>query len=294
MSIIITGASGHLGRLTAEVVLDLVPPPEVVLTTRRPEALSDLAGRGADFRRADFGHPETLAGAFAGGERLLLISTDAVGVRVDQHRAAIAAAKTAGVRHVAYTSYLNPVAENPAVVTPDHRATEEALLESGLAWTILRNGLYAEYQVPTGAQAIATGQLLHNNGEGKTAYVSREDCAAAAAVLTGDAEAHEGMAYDITGPEPLGQDDVAALLGELSGRPVEAVAVDDEAFVGGLAHSGMPEPAARAVASFGRAIREGYIAEAAGGVEGLTGRPPRTLREVFEAHSEELLKEGPA
>jgi NAD(P)H dehydrogenase (quinone) len=181
MGIVITGASGQLVRLTAELVLARVPASEVTLTTRRPEALSDFAGCGAKVRQADFDRPETLAEAFAGGERLLLISADVVGRRVAQHRVAIEAAKEAGVRHVAYTSYLNPVEENPAVITPDHRDTEEALRESGLAWTALRNAFYAEYQVPAGAQAIATGQLVHNNGEGKTAYVSREDCAAAAA-----------------------------------------------------------------------------------------------------------------
>jgi NAD(P)H dehydrogenase (quinone) len=290
MSIVITGASGHLGRSTAELVLSRVPASGVILTTRHPEELSDLAQRGAEVRMADFGRPETLVGAFEGGDKLLLISTDAVGARVAQHRAAIDAAAKAGVRHVVYTSYLNPVEENPAVITPDHRDTEAALRESGLEWTALRNAFYAEYQVPSGAQAIATGQLVHNNGEGRTAYISREDCAAAAAaVLT--TGGHEGRAYDITGPQPLDQDDVAALLSEVSGRPVESVAVDDEAFVRGLAASGLPEPVARGIASYGRAIREGFIGEASGAVENLTGRPPLSLREVFEAHRGELMQE---
>jgi NAD(P)H dehydrogenase (quinone) len=290
MSIVITGASGHLGRSTAELVLSRVPASGVILTTRHPEELSDLAQRGAEVRMADFGRPETLVGAFEGGDKLLLISTDAVGARVAQHRAAIDAAAKAGVRHVVYTSYLNPVEENPAVITPDHRDTEAALRESGLEWTALRNAFYAEYQVPSGAQAIATGQLVHNNGEGRTAYISREDCAAAAAaVLT--TGGHEGRAYDITGPQPLDQDDVAALLSEVSGRPVESVAVDDEAFVRGLAASGLPEPVARGIASYGRAIREGFIGEASGAVENLTGRPPRSLREVFEANRGELMQE---
>ena len=289
MSIIITGASGQLGRLTAGMVLDRVPASEVVLTTRHPEALSDFAGRGAEVRQAEFDRPETLAEAFVGGERMLLISADAVGRRVAQHRAAIEAAWGAGVRHVAYTSYLNPVAENPAVITPDHRETEKALRESALGWTALRNSFYAEYQVPAGAHAIATGQLVHNNGDGRIAYVSREDCAAAAAaVLTTDG--HEDKAYDITGPEALSQGDVAALLSEVSGRPVEVVAVDDDAFVRGLTASGLPEPAARTIASYGRAIREGYLGEASGAVESLTDRPPRSLREVFEAHRGELLR----
>lgn len=289
MSIVITGASGQLGRLTAELVLDRVPASEVILTTRHPKALSDLGERGATVRQADFDRPETLAEAFAGGENLLLISTDDLSRRAAQHRAAIEAAREAGVRHVAYTSYLNPVEENPAVITPSHRETEKALRESGLAWTALRNAFYAEYQVPAGAQAIATGQLIHSNGDGKTAYVSREDCAAAAAaVLT--TEGHEDKAYDITGPESFSQGDVAALLSEVSGRPVEAVAVDDEAFIQGLTAAGVPEPAAREFASYGRAIREGYINQISGTVENLTGRAPRSLQEVFEAHRNELLQ----
>ena len=289
MSIVITGASGQLGRSTAELVLGRVPASEVILTTRHPEEISDLAERGAEVREADFERPEALVGAFEGGEKLLLVSTDAVGARVAHHRAAIEAAGKAGVRHVIYTSYLNPVEDNPAPVTADHRETEKALRESGLAWTALRNGLYAEYQVPTGAQAVATGRLVHNNGDGETAYVSREDCAAAAAAVL-STEGHEGEVYDITGPLPLGQNDVAALLSGLSGRPVEAVAVDDEEFIRGLAAAGMPEPAARGVASFGRAIREGFIGEASGAVEKLTGRPPRSLLEVFEAHRGELMQ----
>ena len=289
MSIVITGASGHLGRSTAELVLGRVPAREVVLTTRHPEELSDLAERGAEVREADFESPQTLVGAFEGGEKLLLISTQDLDRRASQHRAAIEAARVAGVRHVSYTSYLNPVQGNPAVVTPSHRDTEEALRESGLEWTALRNAFYAEYQVPSAAQAIATGRLVHNIGEGRTAYVSREDCAAAAAaVLT--TGGHEGKVYDITGPQPLGQDDVAALLSDISGRPVEAVAVDDEEFVGSLAAAGIPEPVARGLATYGRAIREGYIGEASGAVEDLTGRPPRSLREVFEAHRDELMQ----
>src|SRR5918997_2267094 len=181
MSIVITGASGQLGRATAELVLGRVSASEVILTTRHPEEVADLEERGAEVREADFEKPEALVGTFEGGEKLLLISTDAVGARIAQHHAAIEAAEKAGVRHVIYTSYLNPVGDNPAVVTPDHRETEKALRESGLAWTALRNGLYAEYQVPAGAQAIVSGRLFHNNGDGKTAYVSREDCAAAAA-----------------------------------------------------------------------------------------------------------------
>lgn len=187
MAIAITGASGGLGRSTAERLLQLADPREVVLTTRNPAALADLAARGAQVRRIDFTEPDTFPTAFAGVERLLLISTDAVGARLDQHKAAIAGAAEAGVRHIVYTSVPEPVPGNPALVVPDHAGTEQALRESGLKWTMLRNNLYAHMQVPAIRQMIATGRYVTNTGDGATAYVTREDCAAvAAAVLTQD------------------------------------------------------------------------------------------------------------
>ena len=276
MSIVITGASGQLGRLTAELVLARVPASEVTLTTRRPEALSDFVGRGARVRQADFDRPETLAEAFAGGERLLLISADVVGRRVAQHRAAIEAAREVGVRHVAYTSYLNPVAENPAVITPDHRDTEEALRESGLAWTALRNAFYAEYQVPAGAQAIATGQLIHNNGEGRIAYVSREDCAAAAAaVLT--TEGHEGKAYDITGPESLSFAEAAERISAATGREIRHVDVPPEAARQGMLSSGMPEWQVDVSLGLLAAVREGALDAVTGTVATVGRVEPRSF-----------------
>jgi NAD(P)H dehydrogenase (quinone) len=273
MSLVITGAAGHLGRRTAELLLDRVDPADVVLVTRRPPELADLAARGADVRAGDFDDPASLDAAFAGGERLLLVSTDAVGRRVAQHRNAIDAAARAGVRHVAYTSLPNPVAENPAPVAGEHRATEEALKASGLAWTLLRHALYSEYRIPEAQAALAGGAFHHNQGDGRTAYVSREDCAAvAAAVLAGGAE-HENQAYDVTGPELLGAGDLARIYGEAGGVPVSAVALDDAAFVAGAVASGLPEAVAQLLAGFGRAIREGHLDQRSDVVERLTGRP---------------------
>jgi NAD(P)H dehydrogenase (quinone) len=193
-----------------------------------------------------------------------------------------------GVRHVVYTSGLNPEPPNPAVISPSHHATEQALAASGIAWTVLRDSLYSEYQVPEAGQAIAAGTLTHNRGDGQIAYVSREDCAAvAAAVLTGSG--HEGHVYDVTGPELVTARELATLYGELGGREVRDDALDDEAFTELLAGAfgGSNEEHARygaeLVASFGRSIREGYMASRSDVVERLTGRPPRTLRSVLEA-----------
>ncbi|MEZ0092307.1 NAD(P)H-binding protein [Streptacidiphilus sp. EB129] len=282
MTIAITGASGALGRASADFVLQTVDPREVVLTTRRPEALADLAARGAQVRRADFTDPGTLATAFEGVDRLLLISTDAVGARLDQQRAAISAAADAGVRHIVYTSVPEPVPANPALVVADHAGTEQALRDSEVAWTVLRNNLYAHMQVPTIGQAVASGRLVTSGGAGATAYVTREDCAAAAAAIL-TRGGHEGRAYDITGPEALSAADLAALAREIGGRDVELVEVDDAAFGTGLRAAGLPDHIAEVVASFGAATRGGFLAQVSSAVADLTGRKPTALADVVRA-----------
>ncbi|KAJ1683792.1 hypothetical protein LUZ63_020937 [Rhynchospora breviuscula] len=274
-TIAVTGASGQLGRLAADQLLAVHPASDTVLLSRDPAKLSDFAERGAEVRRADFDDPDSLASAFAGVERLLLVSIDVIGpARIEAHARAIDAARAAGVAHVVYTSLPRPEAPNPAGVAPDHAATERLLHESGLAWTFLRNNMYAEMQVDALAQAAATGQWVTNTGDGATAYVTREDCAAVAVgVLTG--EGHQGQAYDVTGPEAWD----AAALAALAGESVAVVGVDDEAYAAGLRdHAGLPAEAAELIASFGAATREGYLADVSDVVERVGGRVPTTLR----------------
>jgi NAD(P)H dehydrogenase (quinone) len=288
MSIIVTGASGHLGRRVAELLLERVAPQEVVLVSRDPQRLADLAQGGADVRRGDFTDPGTLAGAFAGGERMLLVSTDAIAVRVDHHRSAIQAAADAGVRFVAYTSVVNPTEANPAFMVPDHRATEQMLRESGLEWCFLRNAIYAETQVEAAAAAVDTGRLVTNAGDGGCAYVAREDCAAAGAAVVAGGD-HAGKAYDIAGPKSLDATALAEIFGQLADRGVEAIPVDDGALVELLVAAGTPEPVAQALATIGRATREGCFDVRSSDVETLSGRPPRTLRSVLEEHRDQIL-----
>ena len=235
-------------------------------------------------RRADFAEPSTLRAAFANGERLLLVSATDLDQRTAQHRTAIEAARAAGVQHVVYTSGLGPEPPNPAVVAPSHYATEQALAQSGLAWTILRNSLYAGYQAPEAAQAIASGTLVHNRGAGKVAYVARDDCAAvAAAVLV--AAGHAGACYDVTGPEAYSAAELATLYGELGGRPVVERRVSDAdlvaAMVGSSAGDDHRRYGAELVASFGRSIREGYMSACTDTVTKLAGRQPQSLRQVL-------------
>jgi NAD(P)H dehydrogenase (quinone) len=223
-------------------------------------------------RLGDFSRSETLDHAFAEIETLLLISTDAVGVRLEQQRAAIAAAVRAGVGRILYTSVPNPVASNPAFVVPDHADTEAALRESGMHWIALRNNLYAHMQLPSIQRAAASGRFVTNQGEGRAAYVTREDCAAVA-VAAMLQSGHDSRAYDVTGPAALGAADLAAL----SGDRVEVVPVTDEEYVSGLVAANLSESLARGLASFGTGIREGYFATVTNVVQDLTGHPATSL-----------------
>jgi NAD(P)H dehydrogenase (quinone) len=280
MTIAITGASGQLAQATAGYLLDRIPPTDLVLVTRRPEALEAFARRGVDVRAGDFDDPAGLREALAGVDRALLISTDALGRRIPQHRDAVHAARAAGVGHLLYTSIPNPTDANPAGVVPDHKATEEAIVASEGAWTFLRNDIYADLQLPGIEQAAASGRHVHNEGDGALAYVARDDLAAAAAAVLAT-DGHEYRAYDLTGPELLTAADVADIAAELRGSAVEAIAVDDDAFAAGLVeHAGLPEEAAALYTSFGRAKRYGQLDQLTPHVRDLIGRPPRTLRDL--------------
>jgi NAD(P)H dehydrogenase (quinone) len=283
MAIIITGASGQLAQGVIEYCLERVAPSELILVTRTPGDLEELADVGATVRRGDFEDPEDLPSAFEGGERMLLISTDAVGARVAQHSNAIDAAVTAGVELVAYTSILNPIEENPAMVVPEHLATEEKLRSSGVEWTFLRNSLYSDMQRDQMAAAAGSGRLVTNEGSGRVPHVTRNDCAeAAAAVLTaGD---HAGRTYDVTGPDLLDASDRVEIFSSIAGVPIDLVPVDDEAFAAGVAEAtGMPMEATRAFATFGRATREGYFEVESSDFEHLTGHKPQSLRSLLES-----------
>ncbi|MDA0166835.1 NAD(P)H-binding protein [Solirubrobacter ginsenosidimutans] len=285
----IAGAGGELGRRVAELVLATTDPAQVVLVSQLPGELEYLGERGAQVRACDFDAPATLEDAFAGVDRLLLVSTDAVGRRTAEHVAAVLAAKAVGVSHLAYTSLPNAGAvDHPlGVIAVEHAETERAIIDSGLDWTFLRNGVYVDPLLDVWADAVAKGALVNNAGDGRTAFVTRDDCAAAAAaVLTG--EGHERQAYDITGPNLLTLFDVAALLSDITGRVVETVRLDDDAYVARLVGAGVPESFARISAEFGIAIRRGLLEAHTGALERLTGRAATSVADYLAANREAL------
>lgn len=288
---LVTGASGQLGRRVLAHLLDTcrVPASRIVAVTRNPAKLADLSARGVNVRRGDFEQPETLAAAFKGADRLLLISTDTLdrpGARLAQHLAAVDAAKAAGVGHVFYTSMPNP-AGSPIPFAPDHFQTEQALAHSGLRWTILRNAWYFEnlaFSLPT---VFATGKWFTASGEGRTASLSRDDCARAAAfALVNPAPA---TLYDVTGSEALTTAEIAARVSDSFGKPIEVVHVSDDQLVAGMIAGGLPEPVARIWASFDTATRLGNFSNVSDTVEVLTGKPAQTLRDFLAESRDALL-----
>ena len=283
MAIAITGASGNLGRRVTEVLLDEhgIEASDLILVTRSPDELSDVAATGAQVRFGDFDQPGSLGPAFADADKALIISTSEVGTRVPGHRAAIDAAVAAGARSIAYTSGINPSDSNPIAAMWEHRQTEDHLRATAHGWTCLRYSVFAEILLGGAEAALATGSHVTNEGDGRVSYVARDDCArTAAAVLASDR--HDGKIYDVTGPAGLSPDDVAALYSELGGRPVEVVHVDDETYAQGLIeHAGMSRPVAEFYASFGTGARRGYSAAVSHAVLVLTGRAPRPARDVL-------------
>jgi NAD(P)H dehydrogenase (quinone) len=299
--IVITGASGNYGRGLTDRLIAAGRAADLILITRTPAKLVDRAAQGCTVRYGDFDKPETLAEAVQGAYKMLLISGTRVGARVAQHKAAIDAAAAAGVRHIAYTSFIgidDPA--NPAEVRHDHAETEALIRASGMAWTMLRDAHYADAMiVMAGPQVMQSGQWVSNAGEGLEAMVWRDDCiASAAAVLTGDG--HEGQVYNITGPELQTFRDVAAMMAEITGCPVEYVSTtDDEQYamfdamgiprspVDDQTVAGLPWNSDDMV-TFGQAIREGFLQICSDDVERLTGQRARSVRQMIEDNAEML------
>lgn len=293
--IIVSGASGQFGHAAASQLLDM--DAEVIALSRSSGRLADLAARGADVRAADFDSPDGLAEAMAGGDKLLLVSTTLVGQRARQHGNAIAAAKAAGVRHIVYTSLLGVRRPgNPSVEGFDHIATEQILEESGLAWTMLRNSLYAEAVATAMAiPALMAGSKPENAGAGRVPIVSRDDCVAiAVGVLT--QEGHENKAYDVTGPDLWTLPDAMALVSEMAGKPIAVQPVDDAGMFAYFDSLGVPRKsedvdpagpipwASEGMVTFGQSIREGFMDIVSDDVERITGRKPRGLKSVLEQY----------
>lgn len=282
MTVVVTGATGHLGRLVVEDLLEHgVAPGDVVAGGRRVEALADLAARGVRTAVVDYDRPETLVAAFAGADTVLLVSGNEVGRRVEQHRAVIDAARGVGVRRLVYTSA--PQADSSALVlAPEHKATEEALAASGLVTVVLRNNWYTENYVPTARQAEATGEVVASAGEGRVASATRADYAAAASAVI-RTDAHDGAVLELAGDHAWDHDELAAALTEVLGRPVTYRSVSPEEHREALLAAGLDAGTAGFLAALDGNTRDGLLAGGGDTLARVVGRPTTPLVDGLRA-----------
>lgn len=280
MSIVVTGASGKLGRHVVEQLLEKVPAGQVTAVVRSPERVADLAERGVRVAVADYNAPETFDGLFAAGDKVLLISGNEFDKgRVRQHSVVIDAARAAGVALLAYTSAPGSLT---ATLADDHRGTERALLDSGVPYVLLRNGWYHENYTENLAPVLEHDAVVAAAGEGRISSASRADYAAAAvAVLTG--EGHENTTYELGGDEAWSFAEYAAELSRQTGREIVYNPVTPEALTGILTGAGVPEPMAAVFAGVDAAIAEGQLVVDSGDLSRLAGRPTTPLAEAVAA-----------
>ncbi|WP_405696169.1 SDR family oxidoreductase [Streptomyces coelicoflavus] len=280
MSIVVTGATGHLGRHVVRQLLEKVPADRVTAVVRDRDKAADLADRGVRLAVADYNSPETFDGLFAAGDRVLLISGNEFDKgRVQQHTVVIDAAKKAGVALLAYTSAPESLR---AALADDHRATEEVLVGSGVPYTLLRNGWYHENYTEQLAPVLEHGAVVQAAGEGRVSSASRADYAAAAvAVLTG--EGHENTAYELGGDEAWSFAEYAAELSRQTGREIAYRPVSVEAYTGILTGAGVPGPLADVFAGVDAAIAKGELVVSTGDLSRLAGRPTTPLAEAVAA-----------
>ncbi|MEW2567588.1 SDR family oxidoreductase [Streptomyces sp. NPDC047070] len=280
MSIVVTGATGHLGKHVIAGLLEKVPADQVVAVVRNKEKAADFAARGVRIAVADYNAPETFDSVFSAGDRVLLVSGNEFDKgRVAQHQVVLDAAKAAGVALFAYTSAPGTLT---AALADDHRGTEAAILESGVPYVLLRNGWYNENYTENLAPVLEHGAVVQAAGEGRISTASRADYAAAAvAVLTG--EGHENKTYELGGDTAFGFAEYAAVVAQASGKEIAYNAVPAETFKGILTGAGLPAPFAEILAGVDVSIEKGELIVDTGDLSRLTGRPTTPIAESVAA-----------
>jgi NAD(P)H dehydrogenase (quinone) len=280
MSVIVTGASGQLGRLVVEELLATVRATEVTALVRDPGKATDLAARGVVIAVADYNSPESLDGLLRAGDRVLLISGNEFHRdRTAQHKAVLDAAVKAGVTLFAYTS---ATGSWTGPVTDDHRATEDAIRASGIPYSLLRNGMYHEMVTMNIPAALERGALVRAAADGRLASASRTDyAAAAAAVLTGDG--HEDTVYELSGDTAWSFAEFAAEVSRQSRRHVLYHAVTGEEYAAMLSGAGLPDPLPHVMAGIDASIAAGELALTTGDLSRLAGRPTTPVADAIAA-----------
>jgi NAD(P)H dehydrogenase (quinone) len=285
MTTLVTGASGQLGRLVVESLLNRgVAPDQVVATARNVDSVADLAARGVQVRQADYDDPASLDHAFAGVDRLLLVSASEAGKRHQQHSNAIAAAKNAGVRLVAYTSIAHADTSS-LLLAEEHLATEQELVASGVPAVLLRNSWYLENYTAQLETYLAHG-VAGSAGTGRVSAASRRDYAEAAATVLVD-DGHAGRTYELGG-EAFTLTDLAGAISAATGHTVTYTDLPVEQFEQVLLGAGLPAPMAHILADADRGLAQGDLYVQGNDLDKLIGRRPDTLSDALTSAAQQL------
>lgn len=280
--IVVTGAAGKLGRQVVEHLLNRIPADQIGVSVRDPTQARELEQRGVRVRRGDFGEPASLAHAFEGATRVLVVSAGALGeTAIRMNTAAIDAAKAAGARHIFYTSHVGANPDSPFLPQPTHAAIEATLLELDVPTTALRNGFYAGFAPSLLGDALETGELRAPE-DGPISFTTHADLAEGAAV----ALTHEGLDDEVlalTVVEAVDLTDIAAIASEITGRPIRRVVVSDDEHRAGLVAQGLPDVRVAMALGLFEASRLGQFARVDPTLARLLGRPPTPMRDVLRA-----------
>jgi NAD(P)H dehydrogenase (quinone) len=281
--LIVTGASGKLGTLVVDALLRLVPAEKIGVSVRDPQKLTALAARGVRVRQGDYTDADSLRHAWEGASRVLLVSSNARTSGVDplkQHQTAITVAKELGAERIFYTSQASSSAQSQFPPARDHAATEAMLAASGLAWTALRHGFYAESAVGMNAHGFASGKLVGPE-DGKVAWATHEDLAEADARLMAGQEVFEGATPPLTGSEALDLADLAQMASTLTNRIVTREQISENTLLQHLENSGMSAPVKSVILGYYRAAQAGEFAVVDATLARVLGRAPSLMRDVL-------------
>lgn len=279
MKLLVTGATGKFGTKVVETLLKTVPANQLAVSVRNPEKAEQLRTRGIEVRQGDFDHPETLDTAFAGIDRLLIISADGDNeTRIRQHANAVAAAERAGVNFIAYTSVTN-AQESKNLFAPTHKATEQAILKTGISYSFLRNNWYLENEIPSIQGVLAGAPWVTSAGNGKVGWAIQQDYAeAAATVLSG--KGHENTIYEFSG-KSLTQEEFVSVLGSVIDKEVSVQHVDDATYASIMKNADIPDFVISILVDIQKSIRESTLDFESNDFEKVLGRPAKPLKEAL-------------
>ncbi|OSQ36583.1 nucleoside-diphosphate sugar epimerase [Thalassospira mesophila] len=283
MKKLITGATGHFGALALAHLSTLVPTSEIVASARNPDKAADIRAKGIEVRKGDFDDQALMEQAFTGIDAALIVSAEADNeTRIRQHRTAITAAKNAGVKHVIYTSVIDPRADSGFTYAAIHADTEAFIKQSGLSYTILRNSFYADLLLGGVPHALETGQYAAPAGDAGITYIPRTDLAEIAAIVLANPAKHTNKTYDLTGTKAITHSEIAAIIASATGKNIAFADLPNDVYQGILRSLGLPEHAVIAISGIYLAAKNGDYNTVSKDAATLLGRPPQSVEDFLK------------